>query len=240
MSPKFDTKDATRAWVWTELREQNQARFPFPVKGRIPNFKGAERAAEKLLDHPFFKNARRIKCNPDSPQRPLRKMALERGITVYVPTPRLKAGFFRFDPDKIPEEHYSDAAALSKWDAWKEDVVLEDLPQLDAIVAGSVAVTRDGKRCGKGHGFSDIEFGILRELGHDPVPVASTVHALQVVDDFPNDAHDVPLSLVVTPDEIFEIDQTQEPPSGLDWAALSDEDLEAMPVLRKLKNLKAQ
>lgn len=95
MSRKFDSKDATRGWVWTELREQKQARFPFPIKGRIPNFKGAERAAEKLLDHPFFKNARRIKCNPDSPQRPLRKMALERGITVYVPTPRLKDGCSR-------------------------------------------------------------------------------------------------------------------------------------------------
>lgn len=237
MAKEFDSKDAARTWVWTELREQKQARFPFPIKGRIPNFKGAEQAAEKLLDHPIFADAARIKCNPDSPQRPLRLKALERGITVFVPTPRLKAGFMRFDPDKIPAEHYSDAAALSKWDAWKEDVALEDLPQLDAIVAGSVAVTRGGKRCGKGHGFSDIEFGILQELGHDPAPVATSVHQLQVVGDFPTDAHDVPLSLVVTPDEIIEVDEPGEPPGGLDWDAFTDEDLEEMPVLQTLKKL---
>jgi len=39
------------------------------------------------------------------------------------------------------------------------------MPCLDAIVCGSVAVTRDGRRCGKGEGYSDLEFAILRELG---------------------------------------------------------------------------
>jgi len=48
-----------------------------------------------------------------------------------------------------------------------------DMPGLDAIVCGSVAVTRDGRRCGKGEGYSDLEFAILRELGHPPVPVAT-------------------------------------------------------------------
>ncbi|MFW5967088.1 MAG: 5-formyltetrahydrofolate cyclo-ligase [Persicimonas sp.] len=234
MRRTFEDKDAAREWVWTELREQKVARFPFPVKGRIPNFKGAKEAARRLLDHDLFADARAIKCNPDSPQRPLRKMALERGITVYVPTPRLKAGFMRFDPDKIDPDDYGEAAALSKWDPHREDVALEDLPQMDVIVAGSVAVTRDGKRCGKGHGFSDIEFGILGELGHDPAPVVTSVHALQVVDDFPTDAHDVPLSLIATPDETIEVDDVPDPPRGLDWDRLTDEDLDEMPVLRQL------
>jgi hypothetical protein len=42
-----------------------------------------------------------------------------------------------------------------------------------------------GRRCGKGEGYSDLEFAILRELGHPPVPVATTVHDLQVVDSCP-------------------------------------------------------
>src|SRR6266446_9648312 len=42
---------------------------------------------------------------------------------------------------------------------------LANMPCLDAIVCGSVAVTRDGRRCGKGEGYSDLEFAILRELG---------------------------------------------------------------------------
>src|SRR5438876_9899109 len=73
------------------------------------------------------------------------------------------------------------------------------MPGLDAIVCGSVAVTRDGRRCGKGEGYSDLAFAILRELGHPPVPVATTVHDLQVVDSVPCDPTDQPLSVIATP-----------------------------------------
>ena len=55
-------------------------------------------------------------------------------------------------------------------------VALADMPRLDAIVCGSVAVTREGRRCGKGEGYSHLEFAILRELGHPPVPIATTMH----------------------------------------------------------------
>jgi 5-formyltetrahydrofolate cyclo-ligase len=76
---------------------------------------------------------------------------------------------------------------LSRGDRWSKEVPLGDMPGLDAIVCGSVAVTRDGRRCGKGEGYSDLEFAILRELRHPPVPVATTVHDLQVVDSVPRD-----------------------------------------------------
>jgi 5-formyltetrahydrofolate cyclo-ligase len=36
-----------------------------------------------------LESATAIKVNPDSPQRPLRAEALRRGITVFVPTPRV-------------------------------------------------------------------------------------------------------------------------------------------------------
>jgi 5-formyltetrahydrofolate cyclo-ligase len=155
---------------------------------------------------------------------------------VYVPTPRLRGGFKRLDPSTIPAEEVSAAASLSNMDQWAEPVSLDDLPALDAIVTGAVAVTRDGRRCGKGEGYSDLEYALLRELGHDPVPVATTVHPLQVVDAFPTDRHDLPLSLIVTPDETTAVDDPPAPPDGVDWDALSDDDLDEMPVLRTLRN----
>jgi 5-formyltetrahydrofolate cyclo-ligase len=111
----------------------------------------------------------------------VRELALRRGITVFVPTPRLRGGFKTLDPAKIPAERIREAAGLSSGAAWTEDMALEDLPRMDAIVCGSVAVTRQGKRCGKGEGYSDLEFAILCELGHPPVPVATTVHDIQIV-----------------------------------------------------------
>jgi 5-formyltetrahydrofolate cyclo-ligase len=86
---------------------------------------------------------------------------------------------------------------------------------MDLIVAGSVAVTRDGRRCGKGEGYSDLEFAILRELGHPAVPLVTTVHPFQILDAFPCAANDVPLSWIVTADETIEIDD----PQRLRWAS---------------------
>jgi 5-formyltetrahydrofolate cyclo-ligase len=236
----FNSKDTARQHVWDTLKEQRQARFPFPIQGRIPNFKRAEAAATRLFEQSFWKNATYLKINPDSPQRPVRMEALKRGITYFMPTPRLKAGFKKFDPSKIGAANFAKATALSTCDKWAEEVSLEDMPQVDAIVAGSVAVTRTGKRCGKGAGYSDIEYAILRELGHKAVPVATTVHQLSVVDDFPRDEIDLPLSVVITPDETIRVETPFPPPEGIHWDRLSDQDLEDMPILKDLKTLSAR
>lgn len=231
----FDTKDGARQAVWTALEEEGAARFPFPPEGRIPNFAGSREAAERLLASAVFEGAERIKVNPDAPQRHVRHLALVRGIQVYVPTPRLKGGFKKLDPEEIGKDDRKSAAALSKMDRWAVEVAVEHLPAMDLMVAGSVAVTRDGRRCGKGEGYSDLEYAILRELGHPPAPVVTTVHPLQLVGGFPTDSHDLPLSLVVTPEEVIEVSDPPPAPGGIDWDLLSEEDLEEMPVLRRLK-----
>jgi hypothetical protein len=114
------------------------------------------------------------------------------------------------------------------------------MPGLDAIVCGSVAVTRDGRRCGKGEGYSDLEFAILRELGHPPVPVATTVHDLQVVTSVPRDPTDQPLSVIATPTHAIRIKRPSAAPTGIDWTRLSAEDLEEMPILVELKRMAYQ
>lgn len=224
--------------MWDALTDRKAARFPFPVHGRIPNFKGAKEAAERLLAHPIFRGVRVIKVNPDSPQRWVRRLALERGITVITPTPRLKGAFRKLDPAKIPREHYDDAATLKRGGEWGEDVALDALPKVDLVVMGSVAVTREGRRLGKGHGYADLEYGLLRELGNPPVPVATTVHPLQLLDDFPTERHDLPLSLIATPDEVIEVKNPPPAPQGIDWQLLAEEAFEEMPVLAELRRLK--
>ena len=232
---RYREKAAARKAVWDALTRKKAARFPFPVHGRIPNFKGAEEAAERLLAHRLFRRVRVIKVNPDSPQRHVRKLALERGITVITPTPRLKGAFRKLDPAKIPRERYDEAATLKKGGRWGEDVALDALPKIDLVVMGSVAVTRDGRRLGKGHGYADLEYGILRELGNPPVPVATTVHSLQVLEDFPTEAHDLPVMLIATPKELIEVKKRRRPPRGIDWQLLPKQALDEMPVLAELR-----
>jgi len=122
-------------------------------------------------------------------------------------------GFKKLDPRRIPPDKIEAAASLSRGDRWSEEVALTDMPGLDAIVCGSVAVTRDGRRCGKGEGYSDLEFAILRELGHQP------------------------LSVIATPTHAIRIKRPSAAPTGIDWTRLSAEDLEEMPILAELKRM---
>jgi len=237
MARDFADKSAARQWVWDRFSAEGVARFPFPPHGRIPNFVGAQVAAARLLDIEPWKSATAIKVNPDSPQRPLRAAALRRGITIFVPTPRLRGGFKKLDPRRIPPDKIEEAASLSRGDRWSEDVALVDMPELDAIVCGSVAVS-GGRRCGKGEGYSDLEFAILRELGHPSVPVATTVHDLQVVDSLPRDPTDQPLNVIATPTQAIRIKRPSVAPTGIDWARLSAAELEEMPILAELKRMK--
>lgn len=235
---KYRDKAAARQAVWDRLRAKKVARFPFPPHGRIPNFAGAREAAERLLAHPIFRRVRVIKVNPDSPQRWVRQLALERGITVITPTPRLRGAFRKLDPAKIPAKHYAEAATLKRGGRWGEDLELDELPHVDLVVMGSVGVTRDGRRLGKGHGYADLEYAMLRELGNRPVPLVTTVHRLQVLADFPTEAHDAPLRLIATPQEVIEVKRRRRGPRGIDWKRLPPEALEEMPMLRDLARLR--
>ena len=237
----FPTKDEARRAVWDRLEAEGAARFPFPPHGRIPNFAGAREAAERLMDRPLLAGARRMKSNPDAPQLWVRRLALEHGIEVFVPTPRLKGGFRRLNPGSIPAAERRKAASLSHMKRWSEEVPVRELPAMDVVVAGSVAVTEDGRRCGKGEGYADLEYAVLVELGHPAPPVVTTVHSLQVVDGFPADAHDLPLALIVTPEQAIPVEppagsaESARPAAGIRWELLNEEDLEAMPVLRELR-----
>jgi hypothetical protein len=58
--------------VWSAMRAAKVARFP-GAEGRIPNFTGAEAAAERLAATPEWRAAGTIKSNPDSAQLPVRQ-----------------------------------------------------------------------------------------------------------------------------------------------------------------------
>lgn len=229
------TKEETRNKVWDLLQERGVARFPYPPHNRIPNFERAKKAAENLLTHPLAQKAKILKVNPDAPQRYFRIEALRAGKCVYMPSPRLRKGFLLLDPERIESKNLKEAASLSKAPKYAREVRVEDLPAVDLIVTGSVAVTKKGKRCGKGHGYSDLEYAILRELGHPAPPVATTVHELQVVDDFAADAHDLPVNIVATPERVFETLDPPEPPDGILWELLTEEELNNMPPVKRLK-----
>ena len=226
------------------LTERRVGRFPMPLHDRIPNFVGAEEAARRLTDLPEWQAARRIKCNPDAPQRAVRLAALRQGKTVVMAVPRLRAErcFLRLDPREL-QGKLSQAATIKGASTLGVSVSPGEIGRIDLIVAGSVAVDSGGARLGKGGGYSDLEFALARAVGvvDETTPIVTTVHELQVVDDtIPMTAHDVPLDVVVTPDRVIRTHRRRRKPAGIFWEALSDEQLAEMPALAKLARTRAR
>jgi 5-formyltetrahydrofolate cyclo-ligase len=229
-------KQALRERIWDHLEAEGIARFPFPPHDRIPNFAGAADAADRLAETPEWRDADAIKANPDAPQLPVRRRALRAGKTVYMAVPRLRDAkpFYELDPAEIPPEEYDSAPTISHVESHARQVAPETVVEVDLVVSGSVAVTAAGARVGKGEGYSDLEYAVLRELGlvDGGTPVATTVHDAQVVDDeVPIEAHDVPMDLVVTPTRTVRTETAYEKPAGVFRDGLSDERIAEIPVL---------
>jgi len=230
-------KQALRERIWDDLEERGEARFPFPPHGRIPNFADASEAADRLAATDEWREAETIKANPDAPQLPVRRAALRAGKTLYVAVPRLRDErcFRRLDPSAV--EEYDAATTVGGIDEYGTAVGPDGMETVDLIVSGSVAVSEAGARVGKGEGYSDLEFAVLRafDLVGEETTTATTVHERQVVDDVPPpDDHDVPMDLLVTPERTVRTG-AEGKPSGIDWAALGER-IDEMPVLRRLQS----
>lgn len=231
-------KDEIRSRIWSLMREQRAARFP-GADGRIPNFPGAEACAGLLAGKPCWRRARVLKVNPDSPQRAIRHRALAEGKIVYMAVPRLRdeKPFIELDPAKLDCSPYV-ASSIKGAAKYGRPVGLDEVKEIDLIVCGSVAVNRSGARVGKGGGYSDLEFALLTEAKKISArtPIVTSVHPLQVVDeDLPMTEHDIPLSAIVTPDEIIET-QTRFPrPKKIYWHLLPREKIADIPALRNCR-----
>jgi len=232
-------KQGLRERVWDELEERGAARFPFPPHGRIPNYAGADDAAERLAGLDAWQSADVIKSNPDAPQLPVRRAALRQGKTLYMAVPRLRDEqcFLRLAPDEVDDiDHATTIGGSAEVGV---QVGPEDVDPVDLIVSGSVAVTERGARVGKGEGYSDLEFAVLREfdLVDDGTTTATTVHEIQVLDDeVPTSPHDVPIDVVVTPERTVRTGPGNEKPWGIDWDRLDEERIDEIPVLRRMKS----
>lgn len=227
-------KQAIRERVWALLEAPGVGRFP-GAQGRIPNFVGAERAAERLGEIEAWRRARTIKANPDSPQRPVRLRALREGKTVVMAVPRLREEkcFLLLDPRKM---NAPEAASIRGASKHGRPIRPEEVPPIDLVVAGSVAVHRAGARLGKGGGYSDLEFALGREFGflRADTPVLTTVHPLQIVEEeIPMCPHDLPVDWIVTPQECLATANSLPKPVGILEDRLDPEKRAAIPVLAR-------
>jgi 5-formyltetrahydrofolate cyclo-ligase len=235
------TKDVLRTDVWSLLEESGAA--VGPAFSRIQNLVGADKAAARLAELPFWKSAKVVKSNPDPPQIPVRLRALQDGKLLYMPVPELVKDFpfVELDPvvlqaKGVPFEVAAEAEGAL---AHGKKVGFLEMQPFDVCVVGCVAVTRTGGRTGKGAGFADLELGIFRETGlmKPNTPIVTVVHSLQVVDSerVVMVSHDSALDWIITPDEVIETHTPYPQPTGVDWDEVQPDQFRDIPFLTSLK-----
>jgi 5-formyltetrahydrofolate cyclo-ligase len=223
------TKEAARERIWALLERERAARFP-GARGRIPNFVGAERAAARLAELPEWHAARVVKANPDSPQLPVRRRALADGKLVYMAVPRLteEKPFVRLRSDATIKGAMREGTPTA----------VEEMEPVGLVACGTVAVNGDGVRIGKGGGYSDLEFALLVASGRvgERTRIATTVHALQVLDEpLPETEHDFRVDVIVTPEEVIWTPGGHRP-RGILWSDLDEDKIAAIPVLQRSRS----
>lgn len=121
-----------------------------------------------------------------------------------------------------------------------ERIEFDEVAPLDFSIVGSVAVSREGGRTGKGAGFADLETGIFRELGiiRPETPMVTLVHSSQLVapERVPMMAHDSPLSMVATEAELIRVPLSDKVPAGVDWDMVQPDQFRDIPFLETLRD----
>jgi 5-formyltetrahydrofolate cyclo-ligase len=194
-----EKKKILREKIWRLLEEKGVARFPLPLKDRIPNFEGSDQASKLVSTLQEWKKAKIIFANPDFAQQKVRELALREGKVLIMATPKLKEGYLRIDPKEVKgrEEEASTIAG-----AFRFGKKLGKLPKPDLIITGCAAVDKKGWRLGKGGGYGDREIAIfIKEFGK--IIVVTILHDLQIVEEVPHQEFDTQVDYMVTPSKII-------------------------------------
>ncbi|MCX7995420.1 MAG: 5-formyltetrahydrofolate cyclo-ligase [candidate division WOR-3 bacterium] len=194
-------KKELREKIWKLLEDKGVARFPLPLKDRIPNFEGSEKAARLLTTIQEWKKAKIIFANPDYAQKPVRELCLKQEKILIMATPRLKEGFLKIEPRRT-KGNESEASTIAG--AFEYGIKINEIIKPDLIITGCVAVDKEGWRLGKGGGYGDREI-LMHTEKFGKIPVATTVHELQIVDSVPHNEFDTRVDYIITPVRIIKV-----------------------------------
>src|SRR5205085_7641862 len=145
--------------------------------------------------------------------------------------------FRLLNPRKLSADELREAATIKGALKHGQVIDLDQVPELDLVLTGSVAVNLKGARLGKGGGFSDLEYGLLSEAGRIDrrTVVATTVHPIQIVrENLLMTGHDIPVDLVATPRAVIEVEHAYERPRGIMWDHLQPPQIHEIPVLERM------
>jgi len=242
----MSTSRLTRQRIWDRLKNvaRPDTRFHMQFADFIPDFEGVEAATDRICALPAYQNCQLAFVTPDNSMTELRRRLIVQRVPLVTATYNIQRGFLYIAPDAVPEgaEHY--AAWLDGIEHFARPVTLEEISGLGRfglMATGASAVSADGVRFGKGHGFFDLEWGMFTDLGlaMDTTPVAAIVHDVQVVEDhLQMNATDIPVDFIATPSRLIKVERQERCPRGMKWDRLTAQEIQDMPPLRELARMR--
>lgn len=240
-------KDEARQTVWSELIKvaRPDSRYHLNFNEFIPDFAGSAAATRQLTALDIYQEANTLFITPDNCLEALRAQAVRDGKTQIVSTYGIRRGLVELKAEDVPAGMAEYAVLLDLIEQMGRHISLAELRSrytLDLIITGASAVSVDGIRFGKGHGFFDLEWAIFYQLGvvDQETPIVAFVHDSQVVDiTLEASRFDTLCDLIVTPTRTIRVENPHKPRAGVIWEQLEPGMMEDIPPLQELRTLEA-
>ncbi len=218
-------------------------RFDLNFAEYIPDFEGSDAATDRIMELPGCQDAGFMFITPDNCLVELRRRLIEQEKPFFMSTYGIYRGFVLMEPGMVPKGAELYAAWLDGMEHFGRPISLEEIAKrgrIDFLVTGASAVSVDGVRFGKGHGFFDLEWGMFTDLGlvGEETPVVAAVHDCQVVhESLHPSSTDILVDYIATPNKLYDIKHRAKRPKGVIWDLLEPKQIEQTPPLQELQRI---
>ena len=237
-------KNKIRKAIWKKLIKVAlpDSRFNFNFEEYIPDFLGSNYANELIYNQLEYKNANFIFVTPDNCLETLREQSIKDGKILIISTYGIYRGFKKIYRDNVPVGQEKFASTLDGLEYYGEDISLSSINQsFDLLITGASAVSNNGVRFGKGHGFFDLEWGMFSDMNYvnEKTMVYAVIHEVQKVDfDLEPSETDILVDRIFTNNKMYVTNRVLKRPSGIYWDKLEKGMLDDTPPLQELKKIK--
>lgn len=234
-----------RQQIWAKLHDvaKPDTRFHMNFAEVIPDFQGSEIATDHLVTMQAYQDTKFAFITPDNCLVDLRRRMIAEGKPFVMSTYGIYRGFLLIEPGMVPAGAELYAAWLDGMEHFGRPITLEEIAKrgrFDFMVTGASAVSIDGVRFGKGHGFFDLEWGMFTDLGlvDETTPVVAVVHDCQVVQEnlTPSET-DILVDHIATPTKLYTVGRRAKRPHGVKWQLLDPTQIENTPPLQELQRM---
>ena len=240
-----EEKQNIRLGIWKELKKVAlpDSRFHFNFEEYIPDFIDSSIAHKQIYNNEIYKNSQILFVTPDNCLTAFREQVIRDKKDMIVSTYGIYRGFILLKNEMVDKGNEIFASTLDGLEHFGKKITLKEIKKMkkiDAMITGASAVSKNGVRFGKGHGFFDLEWGMFADIKivNEKTPIIAVVHDFEIVNfELEPSETDIIVDYISTNKFFLFTNRKKKRPSGIYWNMLEKGMLEVTPPLQELKIL---